>query len=114
MHRDQRRRQRSLHPPRGILDDRIMIINVPAAKSFMTIRYSVDACRAKLDGSRKLTKADRLSLEIALGRGRGVTSFSEFRRRALSAVKEAGSIDAAIKKLARARARSPKEITNER
>jgi hypothetical protein len=70
--------------------------------------------RLEVFDGRKWSSGERLALEVALGIGKGLTSIREIRRRAHNAVAEAGSIEAAIKKLARERARSHKEITNER
>jgi hypothetical protein len=102
MHRDQRRRmhhtsQRRHHGLQRVISG--------------AVRIDPDACRAML-ASRELTPAQRLTILVALGTGLSAASFAALRRKA--AVAEAGSIEAAIMVLARARARSPEEMTNER
>jgi hypothetical protein len=104
MYRDQRRRmhhisQRRHHGLQRVISD--------------AVRIDPDACRAML-ASRELTPAQRLTILVALGTGLSAASFAALRRKAERAVAEAGSIEAAIKVLARARARSPEEMTNER
>jgi hypothetical protein len=103
MHRDHRRRvhhtsQRRHHGLQRVIRDPVLI--------------DADTCRAML-AYPKLTQDQRLTVLVALGTGQGVTSFAALKRKAARAVAEAGSVEAAMA-LARARARGPEEMTNER
>jgi hypothetical protein len=62
----------------------------------------------------KLTPEQRLITLVALGTGLSAASFASLKRKAARAVEEHGSVEAAIRVLERARARSHMEITNER
>jgi hypothetical protein len=102
MHRHQHRRthftrQRRHHGIQCVVCDAVLI---DAADCAAMLKYP------------KLTPEQRLM--VALGTGLSAASFASLKRKAARAIADAGSIDAAIKKLTRARARSHKEITNER
>jgi hypothetical protein len=83
--RDQRRRQRTLHAPRGVHECDEVVIDVAA-------------CRGILDNG-ALDDAEILLTLVAIRSGGGVVTFRELKHMALATVLEAGTVEAAIKQL---------------
>ena len=90
--RNQRRRQRTLHIPRGV-------------HNYDQITFDLAACRELLDGDQPMDEVERLLLELAVRHGGEPRRFLEYKKMAFAAIIEAGSIDAATDALSRVRHR---------